>query len=233
MGKPHRLEAQHGEGREDARAGRGRRGRRRQPRARARGAAAVRARLDRAQRRVAPGRRRATSTRRASSRRSSSARASTACRSSRRARGRPPLHAALDLELRHRHGLLSARLVHDEVQPEVERGAARLPGFATLTRSRPPSSPKARSSSCTGSSGRSREIAGMDGVDAQPAAGAQGELRRAHDDPRLPPGARQPAQEGAHPRHGARHEPRVVRAQRLRGRAARERGRTGGCTRRP
>ena len=43
---------------------------------------------------------------------------------------------------------------------------------------------------------------------------------------------RQPAQEGAHPRHRARHQPRVVGAERLRGRPARVAGRTAGSTRR-
>ena len=38
-----------------------------------------------------------------------------------RARGRPPLRQPLPAELRDRHGLLPARLVHDEVQPEAQR----------------------------------------------------------------------------------------------------------------
>ena len=43
----------------------------------------------------------------------------------RRARARPPLHRALDAQLRHRHRLLSARLLHDEVQPARQRAARR------------------------------------------------------------------------------------------------------------
>ena len=47
-----------------------------------------------------------------------------------RAGARAPLHRALDPHVRDRHGLLSARLVHDEVQPARERargGARRVP----------------------------------------------------------------------------------------------------------
>ena len=64
-----------------------------------------------------------------------------------RARDRAPLHHALVEELPPRRGLLPARLVHDEAQPEAARaagGAARAtPG---CTRSRTPSTPRARSS---------------------------------------------------------------------------------------
>ncbi len=64
-----------------------------------------------------------------------------------RARDRPPLQRAVEEELRPRHRLLPARVVHDEAQPEAARagrGAARAtPG---CTRRRSPSSPRARSS---------------------------------------------------------------------------------------
>ncbi len=48
----------------------------------------------------------------------------------RRARARPPLHRALDAQLRRRHRLLPARLLHDEVQPaRSTSGSSALPGF--------------------------------------------------------------------------------------------------------
>ena len=58
----------------------------------------------------------------------------------RRARGRPPLRQPVAAQLRGRHGLLPARLVHHEVQPQgqrVGRAAARL-------RPPPPDGPRRR-----------------------------------------------------------------------------------------
>ena len=94
----------------------------------------------------------------------------------RRARARPPLHRALDAHVRDRHGLLSARLVHDEVQPARQRargGARRVP--------RPAPAPGRR-----GRQGALElmwrlermlaEVVGLDAVTLQPAAGSQGEL---------------------------------------------------------
>ena len=57
----------------------------------------------------------------------------------RRAGGAPPLHRALDAELRRRHRLLPARLLHDEVQParqRADRRATRLPRPASARRRR-------------------------------------------------------------------------------------------------
>ena len=57
-------------------------------------------------------------------------RAAAAPAGGRRARARPPLHRALDAQLRDRHRLLPARLLHDEAQParqRARRSAARLP----------------------------------------------------------------------------------------------------------
>ena len=51
------------------------------------------------------------------------ARAAAAAARARRAGDRPALHRAVDAQLRHRHGLLSARLLHDEVQPARQRAA--------------------------------------------------------------------------------------------------------------
>ena len=60
-------------------------------------------------------------------------RAAAAPARARRARARPPLHRALDAELRDRHRLLPARLVHDEAQPARQRAASsNLPGFRDL-----------------------------------------------------------------------------------------------------
>ena len=66
-------------------------------------------------------------------------------------RARPPLHRALDAELRHRHRLLPARLVHDEVQPADQRAARRrCPGSRASTRCRRRTARRARSSSSGG-----------------------------------------------------------------------------------
>ena len=62
--------------------------------------------------------------------RPSSPRGAAAPARGRRAGADPPLHRALDPQLRDRHRLLPARLLHDEVQPAHERArrrAARLP----------------------------------------------------------------------------------------------------------
>ena len=61
--------------------------------------------------------------------------------------------------------------------PKINEDMARLPGFgraAPAGAARP--SPRARSSSCTSWRAMLAEIAGMDAVSLQPAAGAQGEL---------------------------------------------------------
>ena len=69
-----------------------------------------------------------------------------------RARGRPPLRQPVAAELRDRHGLLPARLVHDEVQPEAQR-VGRPPARLRerSTRWPPTRSPRAPSSSCSSS----------------------------------------------------------------------------------
>jgi len=51
----------------------------------------------------------------------------------------PPLREPEPAQLRRRHGLLSARLVHHEIQPKVNEWAARLAGFADLHPSCPTS----------------------------------------------------------------------------------------------
>ena len=95
----------------------------------------------------------------------------------RRAGDRPPLHDAVDAQLPRRQGLLSARLVHDEAQPE----AARARGGAGRLRAAAPA-PGARAGP-----GRARlmwelqralaEIAGLPHVSLQPSAGRRASWR--------------------------------------------------------
>ena len=96
--------------------------------------------------------------------------------------------------------------------------------MARLARLRPPAPAgprgarrRARCSSCTTSGAMLAEIAGMDAVSLQPAAGAQGELAgvlmiRAYHEARG-----EKRTKVLDPRLGARHQPRVDRARRLRG----------------
>ena len=94
-----------------------------------------------------------------------------------RAGRRPPLRQPVAAQLRGRHGVLPARLVHDEVQPEAQRmGRPSAAASRTSTRWHPTRSPRGRSSCCGSSSARCAEISGMRAVTLQPAAGAQGEL---------------------------------------------------------
>ena len=68
-----------------------------------------------------------------------SGRVAPAAARGRRARRGPPLHESVDAEHVDRHELLSARLVHDEVQPEAARAAGRAAGLR-----RPASAPAGR-----------------------------------------------------------------------------------------
>ena len=76
------------------------------------------------------------------------AQAAAAAAGARRAGGAAPLHRALDAQLRDRHRLLSARRLHDEIQPARQR-AARRPARASATciRSSRTTRRRARSSS--------------------------------------------------------------------------------------
>ena len=107
------------------------------------------------------------------------------------------------LELRRRHRLLPARLLHDEVQPEDQRGAgapARL--RARSTRSRPTRCCAGRARAHVASSSeRSPRSPASTRSRSQPAAGAQGELAGVMMIRAYHAGARERAQEGAHPRH--------------------------------
>ena len=127
-----------------------------------------------------------------------------------RAGDRPPLHGAVDAQLRNRHRLLPARLVHDEAQPARQRAARRcLPGFRDLH----PLPGRG------GAAGRARayvEAAGDPGRDLRAArvlaaAGRRlaGRADRAHAHARLLRGQRRgrAARHDRHRRHGSRHEP--------------------------
>ena len=105
------------------------------------------------------------------------ARGAAAAARDRGARARPALHGALDAHVRHRHRLLSARLLHDEAQPEGQRARRRAAGLP-----RPAPAPGRG-----GRAGRARahvaarrrsspRSPGLHAVSLQPAAGSQGEL---------------------------------------------------------
>ena len=142
-----------------------------------------------------------------------------------RARPRPPLLGARRPQLRRRLRLLSARLLHDEVQPAPERA----PGRPARLR-RPAPAPAAR-----GRAGRARALlpaaagAGRDLRARRRLAPAGGRLAgradRADAGARLLPGpgrARDAAQ-GGRARHGARHQPGQRHHGRLRAAAGQDR----------
>ena len=116
-----------------------------------------------------------------------------------RARGRPPLRQPVAAELRDRHGLLPARLVHDEVQPQAQR----VGGPPARLRDAPPARARRGRPGHAPAPVGARGGARRDQRDARghaPAGGRRpGRADRDPDDPRLPPGAR---------RHRARRGPR-------------------------
>ena len=127
-----------------------------------------------------------------------------------RARGRPPLRQPVAAQLRGRHGLLPARLVHDEVQPQAQRVGGAPAGLREPAPAWPPTpSPRGRSSCCTSS----RQIARRDQRHGRGDAPAgRRRPRRADrdpDDPRLPPrrAATPSATEVLVPGLVARHQP--------------------------
>ena len=144
----------------------------------------------------------------------------------RRARARPPLHRALDAQLRHRHRLLPARLLHDEVQPARQRARRRrCPGFRDLHplqeedgragRARAdvaaPGDPRRGRRPRRGLAPAGRRLAGRaDRADAHARV-----LRR--------PRRGRAAAQDRHPRHRARHEPGERDDGRLRARRRRDR----------
>ncbi len=133
-----------------------------------------------------------------------------------------PLHAAIAAQPQHRHRLLPAGLVHDEVQPQGERGSGAPAGLCL------------RPSPAAGG-----DRAGWPAADVRAAGMAEGDrrLRRCHpaagrgrpwradrcaDHPRLPRSARGDtgARQDPDPRLGAWHQPRHLGHERdARGRA--------------
>ena len=162
---------------------------------------------------LAPGRSADASTQQAAaprprSRRRSGAAQPAAAAGSVGAAGSAPLHAAVAAQLLHRHALLPARVVHDEVQPaglQPVRDAAGVP--------RPPSAragiDRARASSqCMYELQEMlKEVTGMQRRVAHADGRRAGRVRRRGDDPRLPPRARRPrAQRDHRAGRGARHQ---------------------------
>ena len=109
----------------------------------------------------------------------------------RRAGDRPPLQPPLQAQLRPRHRLLPARLVHDEAQPEAARAASRA---ARQRAPAPAPAPAARAGRAAADVGaparRSARIAGLPHVSLQPSAGSHGELAGVLLTARLPRGPR-------------------------------------------
>ena len=94
----------------------------------------------------------------------------------RRAGADAPLHRAVDPELRHRHGLLPARLLHDEVQPARQRAVVGLPGFRDLHPLQEEDGAQGALELMWRLQEILAEVAGLPGVSLQPAAGSQGEV---------------------------------------------------------
>ena len=139
------------------------------------------------------------------------------------ARDRPPLQPAVEAQLRPRHGLLPARLVHDEAQPQAPRagGGAAWPRQASPAPGPPPRAGRARADVApAGVARRDR------GAAARFAAAVRGIARRARRraaDPRLPRGPRREPDQGPDARHGPRHQPRDGHDGGLRRRQGRDR----------
>ena len=126
-----------------------------------------------------------------------------------RARGRPPLRQPEPAQLRRRHGLLSARLVHDEVEPEAQR----VGGPAARLRRPPPARPRrdraGHPRAAVGARGGARRDQRDDRGDAPAGGRRTGRADRHPDDPGLPSLARRPrAERGPRSRQLARDEPR-------------------------
>ena len=142
-----------------------------------------------------------------------------------RAGARPPLHRALDAQLRHRHRLLPARQLHDEAQPARQRAArdaARVQGS--------PSAPgggrgAGRARADVAPAGDPEGGRGPRRVLAAAGRGVAGRADRPDADARVLRGHRRgrAARHDHHRRHGARHEPRVRDDGRLQAREGRHR----------
>ena len=141
----------------------------------------------------------------------------------RRAGDRPPLQPALQAQLRPRHGLLPARLVHDEAQPEAARARRGAAGQRAPAPAAEPKRAQGALQLMHELQGALGEVAGLPHVSLQPRAGSPRRARRRPAHPRLPRGPRRPAHEDPHPRHRARDQPGDGDDGRLRGRQGRHR----------
>ena len=121
-------------------------------------------------------------------------------------------------QLRPRHGLLPAGLVHDEAQPQAARARRRA---ARASPALHPLQDPRRAQGALELMWRLQEslaeIAGLPHVSLQPSAGSHGELAGRAADPRLPRGPRRDPHQGADARHRARHQPGDRHDGRLRG----------------
>ena len=155
----------------------------------------------------------------ATCRRSCAARSAASAARGQRARGGAPLHAPVAAELLDRHALLSARLVHDEVQPQglqPVRDAAGVPG-APSARARERTA-RDFSPACTSCRRCSRRSPACRAWRSSPMAGAHGEFAgvamiRAYHRARGDLAAQRDHRAGGRARHQSRHRHHV----RLRG----------------
>ncbi len=145
-----------------------------------------------------------------------------------RAGGGAPLHAPVAAELLHRHALLPARVVHDEVQPEglqPVRDAAASSWRAI--RWRPSRHGQGFLACMYELQEMLKEVTGMQAVALSPMAGRARGVRRRRDDPCLSPRARRSRPQRDHRAGGrARHQPGHRHHVRLR-----RAGDPGGCRR--
>jgi glycine dehydrogenase subunit 2 len=111
-------------------------------------------------------------------------------------------------QLCRRQGHLSARLLHDEVQPQDQRGDGAPAGLRGPASLQPRTLPSRAPAADVRVAGSLKEIGGFAGVTLQPAAGAHGEftgvlmMRNYHLDP-----GRDPARHDPGARLGPRHQP--------------------------
>ena len=137
---------------------------------------------------------------------------------------------AVEEELRPRHGLLPARLVHDEAQPE----AARAGGGAARPRAPAPApGPRVRAGRARADVAPPGRAVGDRRAAARVAPAERRLARRAGRpaaDARLPRGPRRAAHQGADARHRARHQPGDGDDGRLRGGEGRHRRATAAST---
>ena len=114
--------------------------------------------------------------------------------------------------------------------PKLHERVAALPGHARLHPLQDPQYAQGALELMWRLQGALSEIAGLPHVSLQPSAGSHGELAGPAADARLPRGPRRAQDEGAHARHGARHQPGVGDDGRLRAGQGRHGSRTAAST---